>query len=153
MRHACREPAQGRLEYLIKWRDSRGGAATWEPAHHIHDPATVADFEYGSDRAAHYTDWVWVHEPFLGWQCRPLHCEAAGGGGGGGGDAAEAAAETGAEAAAEAGAEAGAGAGAEAGAGLVVALEPSFALLHALYGRRGLGFGLGLGQGLGLGLG
>ena len=102
----------GRLEYLIKWRDSRGGAATWEPAHHIHDPATVADFEYGSDRASRYTDWVWVHEPHLGWQCRPLHCEVGGcevgGGGGGGGDAAEA--EAGTEAGAEAEAEAGAGA-------------------------------------------
>ena len=46
------------VEYLVKWKDPNGGAATWEPVEHIHDPATVAAFERGPARAAAYAEWV-----------------------------------------------------------------------------------------------
>lgn len=75
----ARRLRSGRAEYLIKWRDPVDGGASWEPVHHIHDPATVAGFERGAGAAAAYPDWAWsLDARGAGWACLPLDVSSGG---------------------------------------------------------------------------
>ncbi len=77
-RIVARRVRDGNAEYLVQWRDPTGGERTWEPMHHIHDPATVAAFERGRARAAVYSDWAWAEDPCgAGWTCVPMDTPSA----------------------------------------------------------------------------